>query len=529
MSRIIEVFDRLKSAGAKAVDKAMSRDREDQKSPEQELQELVKSKLGITKFVLVSNREPYVHFYSGDKVEFFRYASGLTIALDSIAQATKGLWVAHGSGDADFEVTDSKNCVSVPPDDPSYTLKRINLTKSQENGYYYGFSNQVLWPLCHIAFVRPKFDAKNWEIYQQVNRLFAEAVVGEVGQENALIFVQDYHLALCTKFIKELNPNSITVLFWHIPWPTPEIFRICPWKTEILEGLLSNDILGFHLRYHAENFLKTVALEMEAKIDYEKLAVIRADKKCLVRSYPISVDFQRIDSQARMKETSYRANEIRKRYRLREEIIIGLGVDRIDYTKGIPERLMALERFFEIYPEYQKKVVFIQIGVPSRAQLEAYQETIDLIENMIQRINWKYSDSHWSPIIYVKEHQDFKAIVPFYKLADFCVVSSLHDGMNLVAKEYVASQVEGDGVLILSQFTGSARELEQALLINPYDTETFAHTIKKAVEMQAEEKRARLQRLREIVSEHTIYHWAKEITTDLARIKQGMQSETSTG
>lgn len=529
MSKLTEAFDRLKSAGVKAVDKTLSRDRVDQINPEQELQELVKNKLGVTRLVLVSNREPYVHFYSGDKIESFRYASGLTIALDSIARTTKGLWVAHGSGDADFEVTDPKNCVSVPPDDPSYTLRRINLTKSQENGYYYGFSNQVLWPLCHAAFVRPKFDAKNWEIYQQVNRLFAEAVIQEVGQENALIFIQDYHLALCAQYVKEINPNLITVLFWHIPWPNPEIFRICPWKIEILDGLLSNDILGFHLRYHAENFLKTVALEMEAKIDYEKLAVIRAEKKCLIRSYPISVDFHRIDGQARAKDTSQRVSEIGKRYRLREDMIVGLGVDRIDYTKGIPERLMALERFFEIYPEYQKKVVFIQIGVPSRAQLEEYQETIDLIENMVQRINWKYSDSHWSPIIYVKEHQDFKAIVPFYKLADFCVVSSLHDGMNLVAKEYVASQVEGDGVLILSQFTGSSRELEQALLINPYDTEAFAHILKKAVEMSGEEKKARMHRLREIVSEHTIYHWAQEIIADLARIRQGTVSETPSG
>jgi trehalose 6-phosphate synthase len=487
---------------------------------QEELKELVKNKLGVAKFVLVSNREPYVHFYGEDRIEHYRYASGLTIALDSIAVATKGIWVAHGSGDADFDVTDSHNRVSVPPDDPAYTLKRIHLSKRQENGYYYGFSNQVLWPLCHVVFVRPRFEARSWEIYKEVNRRFAEAASEEVGPERALFFIQDYHLALCSQYIKEKNPNSTTVLFWHIPWPNPEIFRICPWKEEILEGLLANDILGFHTFYHADNFLKTVALEMEAKIDYEKSSVVRGEKRTLVRSYPISVDYDRIDAQARSQETLQGMAAIRRRYRLSEKFVIGLGVDRIDYTKGIPERLMALDRFLELYPEYHSRVRFIQIGVPSRTHLEEYQETIDQTERMIQEINWKYSDEHWSPIIYIKEHQDFKAIIPFYKLADFCLVSSLHDGMNLVAKEYVSAQVDGNGVLILSQFTGSSGELEQSLLVNPYDTESFAQAIKRAIEMPEDEKKARMARMREIIAEQTIYHWAEEIIGDLGRVQQ---------
>jgi trehalose 6-phosphate synthase len=509
MSKIVEIHDRMKSAA-----EAGMRNR-----PQAEFEKLVKDKLGVSKFVLVSNREPYVHFYSADKIEYYRYASGVSIALDSIAQVTKGIWVAHGSGDADFKVTDSHNRIMVPPDNPIYTLKRIHLNKSQENGYYYGFSNQVLWPLCHVVFVRPKFESHFWDAYQKVNRYFAEAVLEEVGKDKALFFIQDYHLALCAQYIKEKNPRATTVQFWHIPWPNPEIFRICPWKQEILDGLLSNDILGFHTYYHADNFLKTVALEKEAKVDFEKMAVTRGDKKCLVRSYPISVDFHRIDQQARNKETEAGMEHLRKRYRLNPEIMLGLGVDRIDYSKGIPERLAALDRFFDLFPQFQKKMVFIQIGVPSRTALEEYQETIDEIEKLIQQINWKYTDAQWSPIIYIKEHQDFKAIVPYYKLADFCIVSSLHDGMNLVSKEYVAAQVDEKGVLILSEFTGSSKEMEQALLINPYDTEKFAFAIKKALEMPAGEKKSRMRRLREIVSEQTIYHWAAEIIGDLARIK----------
>ncbi|OGC76059.1 MAG: trehalose-6-phosphate synthase [candidate division Zixibacteria bacterium RBG_16_50_21] len=469
---------------------------------------------------MASNREPYVHFYGDDGVQHFRYASGLTIALDSVAQATGGIWVAHGAGQADREVADAEGRVAVPPESPNYTLKRIFLNKSQENGYYYGFSNQVLWPLCHVAFVRPNFDVKFWEAYQEVNRLFAQAIVKEAGEEKTLVFLQDYHLALCAKYIKELKPSFTTVLFWHIPWPNPEIFRICPWKQELLDGLLANDILGFHLRYHADNFLKTVALELEAKIDAEKDIVLKEEKKCQVRAYPISVDFQKIDRQAAAPEIQLEMDKIRRKYRLQGIEYIGLGVDRIDYSKGIPERLKALDRFFELNPQQVGKVVFIQIGVPSRTSLPEYQETIDLIESIIQKINWKYSDGRWNPIVYIPEHQDFDEIVPFYRLADFCIVSSLHDGMNLVAKEYVSAQVDGNGVLILSEFTGSSRELNSALLINPYDLENFAQAIKTAVEMPQEEKITRMHRLREIVSEHTIYDWAEQIVGDLARIRQ---------
>ena len=486
-------------------------------SSHQSLIDLIRKKLSISKFIIVSNREPYLHFYEGDSIRHIRYASGLTIALDPIANLSQGTWVAHGSGDADMDTTDEKGKVMVPPDDPKYTLKRIWLSKKEEYGYYYGFSNQVLWPLCHVAYIRPKFELAYWNYYQRVNQLFAQAVVEEVKGEKGLVFLQDYHLALCARYIKELDPNLTTILFWHIPWPNPEIFRICPWKIELLEGLLSNDSLGFHLSYHADNFLKTVALELEAKIDYEKWAVVRGEKSCLIKSYPISVDYQKISSAANDFQTEGQIQELKKYYRLKD-YIIGIGIDRIDYTKGIPERLKALDRFLEKYPQYQGKLTFIQIAVPSRVHLEVYQDMIDQIEKMVEDINWKYSQSHWSPIIYIKKHHDFREIIPFYKMADFCIVSSLHDGMNLVAKEYISSKTELNGVLILSCFTGSARELEQALLVNPYDAEKFAEAIKEAVEMKKDEKRSRMEKMREVVSNNTIYDWAEKIISDLIKL-----------
>jgi trehalose 6-phosphate synthase len=508
--------NKVKEAGDAAIKKAHLKSGRDMPS-HQSLIDLIGKKLSYTKFLIVSNREPYLHFYEGDTIKHIRYASGLTIALDSIARLSQGIWVAHGSGDADMDTADDRGRLMVPPEDPQYTLKRVWLSKQEENGYYYGFSNQVLWPLCHVAYVRPKFELEFWNYYQKVNQLFAQAVVEETKGEKSLIFLQDYHLALCARYIKELDPNLTSILFWHIPWPNPEIFRICPWKIELLEGLLSNDILGFHLSYHADNFLKTVAQELEAKIDYEKWVVTRGEKSCLVKSYPISVDFEKISSQADEWETEKQIQGLKKYYRLKDSLI-GIGVDRIDYTKGIPERLKALDRFLEKNPQYQGKLTFIQIAVPSRVHLDEYQDVIDQIEKLVEDINWKYSQGHWSPVIYIKKHHDFKEIIPFYKMADFCIVSSLHDGMNLVAKEYISSKTDLNGVLILSRFTGSARELEQALLINPYDIEKFADTIKEAVEMGKEEKMSRLKRMKETVSENTIYQWAEKIISDLVKL-----------
>ncbi len=483
----------------------------------EDLQELVKTKLAGRLFIVVSNREPYIHISSGDEIQCVVPASGLTVALDPMMRACSGVWVAHGSGNADRKVVDAKNRVSVPPDEPSYSLRRIWLTKEEEEGYYLGLSNEALWPLCHVAYTPPIFDEADWNTYKKVNQLFADAVLDEVGDRQAFVFIQDYHLALLSRLIKAKNPQVITAQFWHIPWPNPEVFRICPWQEELLDGLLGNDLLGFHIGYNCDNFLETVNRNLESKIDYERSAVNRGGGITLVRPFPISVDFDRIARDAAKEEVIEEMERIRHRWKLDDEFI-GVGVDRVDYTKGIPHRLMALDKFLTKYPEYQGRMVFVQLAEPSRVHIRKYKELNADIDDLVEEINWKYQSGGWRPIIYIKEHCSPLAIWAFHRLAHFCIVSSLHDGMNLVAKEFVSSRVDEDGVLILSRFTGAARELAQALLINPYATDDFAETIRKAVEMPKRQRQARMRKLRQSVEQNNIYQWAGNIISELANL-----------
>jgi len=483
----------------------------------EDLQELVKTKLAGRLFIVVSNREPYIHISSGDEIQCVVPASGLTVALDPMMRACSGVWVAHGSGNADRKVVDAKNRVSVPPDEPSYSLRRIWLTKEEEEGYYLGLSNEALWPLCHVAYTLPIFDEADWNTYKKVNQLFADAVLDEVGDRKAFVFIQDYHLAILSRLIKAKNPQVITAQFWHIPWPNPEVFRICPWQEELLDGLLGNDLLGFHIGYNCDNFLETVNRNLESKIDYERSAVNRGGGITLVRPFPISVDFDRIARDAAKEEVIEEMERIRHRWKLDDEFI-GVGVDRVDYTKGIPHRLMALDKFLTKYPEYQGRMVFVQLAEPSRVHIRKYKELNADIDDLVEEINWKYQSGGWRPIIYIKEHCSPLAIWAFHRLAHFCIVSSLHDGMNLVAKEFVSSRVDEDGVLILSRFTGAARELAQALLINPYATDDFAETIRKAVEMPKRQRQARMRKLRQSVEQNNIYQWAGNIISELANL-----------
>jgi trehalose-6-phosphate synthase len=487
------------------------------------LSELVRSKLRDYLLVVVSNREPYIHSRIGDQITCRIPASGLTIALDPVMQACGGTWIAHGNGNADREVVDSQNKVSVPPKSPRYSLKRVWLTEEEENGYYYGFSNEALWPLCHIVYNRPIFQESDWNMYKQVNQIFARNVLEEVGDKKAFVFIQDYHLALVAKYLKEYdgrNHNIITAQFWHIPWPNPEAFRICPWQKEILEGLLSNDLLGFHIRYNCNNFMDTVDRSLESRIDRDRYEVHYNGHATAVRPFPISVDFDEFSLRAQDIGIEKEINKIRFSLGLRDEVI-GLGLERFDYTKGIPDRFKAIDRFFEKYPQFLGKMVFIQAGVPSRIQIEAYK-TLNLdIENLVKQINWKYRAEGWKPILLLHENLPQVTLLALRKMADFCIVSSLHDGMNLVAKEYVASRFDEDGVLVLSPFTGSARELTDAVLINPYATDHFADAIKQAIEMPGDEKQKRMRRMRNIVRENNIYKWAGDIISDLVKFEFG--------
>ena len=482
------------------------------------LRHLIRTKLRGAKFVAVSNREPYLHVYRNGEIEWVRPASGMTAALDPVMQASRGLWVAHGSGEADAEVSDANGFVEVPPDRPAYHLKRVWLSKQQEEGYYYGFANSAMWPLCHIAYRPPVFRLEQWNAYAEVNRLFAESVAKEIGEKPAFVFIQDYHFALLPALLRAQCPQAILAHFWHIPWPNPEIFRICPWKHQILEGLLGNDILGFHTRYHCDNFIATVDRELEARPDRERSAIVYGGHVTKVRAFPISIDFESVSRHAASQETLKTMAILRRKFRLRKDTILGVGADRLDYTKGLPERIEALAQLFERYPEYRGRVVFIQAGVPSRTQVKEYRRLNEQVDAGVAALNWKYGRRDWQPLIFLREHVPFATLLALYRMAHFAVVSSLHDGMNLVAKEFVAAQVDANGVLVLSPFTGAARELTEALIVNPYSSHEMAERIRDAIEMGPVEIRRRMGRLRAQVRENNIYKWAADIIKKLSKL-----------
>jgi alpha,alpha-trehalose-phosphate synthase [UDP-forming] len=481
------------------------------------LHHLVENKLRDYQLIIVANREPYVHRYTADRqIEWTTPASGMVSALDPIMRACGGVWIAQGSGDADRKTADERGRIAVPPDNPSYTLRRLWLTKEQENGYYYGLANEGLWPLCHVAYTRPIFNPRHWRIYRDVNQRFADAVVEEAHGEPTFVFVQDYHFALLPRMLKEAGNNFIVAQFWHIPWPNEETFSTFPWKEAILDGLLGNDLLGFHLRSHCQYFLNVVDRSLEAKIDDENGEIIRGGKSTLVRPFPISIDTEGHEALARSATVESLMQLWRQRLGLSEERI-GIGIDRIDYTKGIPERLRAIDHFLEANSHFREHFVFVQIGVPSRIQVRAYKLLDDEIDGLVEEINWKWSTESWQPILYFKRSFGQPEMMALHRIADFCIVPSLHDGMNLVAKEFVASRFDEDGVLILSQFTGAARELKDALLINPFSIEAMAESMREALEMPEEERRRRMQRMRAEVAGNNIYRWAGKIISALLK------------
>ena len=480
------------------------------------LQRLVKREIGDYRLIVVSNRQPYIHEIVEGQLRYAVPSGGVTAAIDPLMQECGGTWVAYGGGKGDWYAVDDKNRIQVPPDDPAYTLRLVWLTEEEERGYYYGFSNSALWPLCHNAYTEPVFDSIDWETYKAVNQEFARQVLDEIGGRPAALFTQDYHLALLPRIIRDADPDVITGQFWHIPWPNHEIFRICPWQDEILDGLLGNDMLGFHIGDHCNNFLESVDRTMDGRVDFDYSLVNYRGDRTLVRPFPISVDFEQIDEDAR---SAYVTEEME---RLSDELnlggmLVGLGIDRIDYTKGIPHRFRAIGRFLEKYPQYIGKVVFVQAGVISRSEVDAYQQLAEQIDQLLEEINARFSRGEWHPIIYMPTDLPNVTLMALRRLARFCVVSSLHDGMNLVAKEYVASRFDEDGVLILSPFTGAAHELTDALLVNPYATERFADAILEAVEMPRQERRSRMVQMRAIVRENNIYKWAARLLIDLVQ------------
>lgn len=479
----------------------------------------IRSRLGDGRLFVVSNREPYMHSRRGKFLEVSVPPSGLVTALEPVLCACDGTWIAHGSGDADMEAIDPHNRLRVPPEDPQYTLRRVWLTKEEEGGYYYGFANEGLWPLCHIAHTRPIFRANDWQHYQAVNHKFADALLEEMeGTINPVVLVQDYHFALLPRLIKQRRPDARVAIFWHIPWPNQEAFGICPWQRELVDGLLGADLIGFHIQSHCNNFLQTADRIVESRIDRERFSVQRHGHLTMVRPFPISVDFTDAGGGTEQEPPYVERSALLKALGI-EAAFVGVGVDRLDYTKGILERFLAIERFLEKYPRYQGQFTFIQIGAPSRSHIKRYHDLQAEVEAEADRINWRFRLDRWKPIVLLNWQHSHKEIQAYYRAADLCLVTSLHDGMNLVAKEFVAARSDERGVLILSCFTGAARELTDALQVNPYDIDQTAEAIHAALEMEPEEKQLRLQRMRKTVREHNVYHWAGTLIADLCELR----------
>jgi trehalose-6-phosphate synthase len=486
----------------------------------------VRSRLGAGRLFVVSNREPYMHMRQGRSTEVVVPPSGLVTALEPVLCACDGTWVAHGSGSADREVADRHGRLPVPPDDPRYMLRRVWLTKEEEEGYYYGFSNEGLWPLCHIAHTRPIFRDNDWKQYQAVNQKFADALLEEMrGTEKPIVLVQDYHFALLPRLIKQRRPDAQVAIFWHIPWPNPETFGICPWQRDVLDGLLAADLVGFHLQAHCNNFLETADRVVESRINWEHFSVERLGHRTTTRPFPISVDIAPAnvsdESASETRAALVKSLDV-------EALFLGVGVDRIDYTKGILERFLAVERFLEKYPRYQGQFTFVQIGAPSRSHLKRYHDLDAELEVEAGRINWRFQKEKWKPIVLLNRQHSHKEIQPYYKAADLCLVTSLHDGMNLVAKEFVAARNDETGVLILSIFTGAAHELRDALQVNPYDIDQMAEAIRVGLEMDPDQKQARMRNMRRTIEEHNVYRWAASLIIAVSELQpQGEESSRS--
>ena len=485
----------------------------------QALKEILKRELAGDEVIVVSNREPYQHVHvDGGAIEARFPASGLVTALEPIVRACSGTWIAHGSGDADRETVDVNDRVAVPPGAPAYRLRRVWLSDAEEDGYYFGFANEGMWPLCHFAHVRPTFRAEDWQQYVAVNRKFADAVVAESRTDDPVVLVQDYHFALLPKFVREKLPKATILTFWHIPWPNPEAFGICPWKEEILEGLLGSSVVGFHTRYHGNNFLETVDRYLESRLDREEGTVSLRGRLSMVRNYPISIEWPTrilaaLPSPAECRE------RVAGRWNLPLGTRIAVGVDRLDYTKGIVERFLAIEKLLDSEPRFRGKFVFVQIAAPSRSRIERYQLFQEEVRALAARINTKYGRGDYQPILLLEQHHATEAVFEYFRAADVCVVTSLHDGMNLVAKEFIASREDERGALLLSSFTGAARELPEALLVNPYDVEECAAALREALDMPEVEQRERMRAMRALVREFNVYRWAGRMLLDAARIR----------
>jgi trehalose 6-phosphate synthase len=483
------------------------------------LRRLMASELSGTEVLVVSNREPYIHNHAKNGTEVQLPASGLVTALEPVMRACGGTWIAHGSGSADREVVDERDRIAVPPGHPTYALRRVWLTDDEQDKYYYGLANEGLWPLCHIAFERPVFRETDWQTYKAVNERFAEAVVKEAKTPDPIVLVQDYHFALLPRMVRDRLPGATIITFWHIPWPNSETFGICPWKEEIVEGLLGSTIIGFHTQFHCNNFLETVDRFVESRIDREHASVTLGGHETFVRPYPISIAWPPAALEG-MPAAAECRRAVFERLGLTPDVRLAVGVERFDYTKGILDRMRAVDSFLQAHPEWRGRFTFYQAAAPTRSKLSSYRLVQEQAEELARQINERHAGYGCPAITLSIRHHEPAEVFELFRAADLCIVSSLHDGMNLVAKEFVAAREDELGVLILSSFAGASRELSEALIVNPYDANGMGATIAQALAMPEAEQRERMHLMREIVKSRNVYRWAGQMLLDASRLRK---------
>lgn len=440
-------------------------------------------------------------------------SGGLQAALTPVMKACGGIWVSAleegrtGPGRA----TPGDSGVSFP-----FEIKEVPIPGKVYDRFYNGFSNSSLWPLCHQSFVRPRFSFPDWSGYEKANVLMANAVAKSLTGRNDTVFIQDFHFCLLPKLLRDSHPDLDIAFFWHIPWPSAEVFSVCPWSEHILTGLSACDYLGFQIQQYCNNFIETMDRSMECFIDREQNAIVRKSTRTLVRAHPISID-TRLAGQYLCPGWEVRAGKFMDEEGIPKVPLI-VGIDRADYTKGIPEKLLAFESVLESVPSLKGRIHMVQVATPTRAGNPDFDTTLARIKQLTDRINATHGTPDWRPLTLIDRKLGHREVHYLYRLALACVVSSLHDGMNLVAKEFVASRSDGNGVLVLSKFTGSARELGHgALLFNPFDQASQSAALLTSIGMSLSEQQGRMAEMRAQVLEHNVFSWAANLLSQIRK------------